>query len=92
MKSLVWLLRGLLFLLLLAFVMKNAEPVVVRMYGTDGWEVPLAVAVLVAFVSGVAAGVIFCLPAQFRLRREMLGLRKELRARADHAQAEETEH
>ncbi|MEQ1882190.1 MAG: LapA family protein [Burkholderiales bacterium] len=92
MKSLVWLLRGLLFLLLLAFVMKNADPVIFRMYGTEGWEVPLAVAVLVAFVAGMAIGVVFCLPAQFRLRREILGLRKEIRTRPDHTQVEGTDH
>jgi lipopolysaccharide assembly protein A len=92
MKSLIWLLRGLVFLLLLAFVMKNAEPVILRMYGTDGWEVPLAVAVLVAFVVGMAIGIVFCLPAQFRLRREILGLRKEIRTRSDHTQIAGTDH
>jgi uncharacterized integral membrane protein len=80
-KYLVWFLRVLLFLVLLGFAIKNTDPVAVRFYLGGEWEAPLVFVLLAAFVAGAAAGVVATLGVVFRKRREIAGLRKQLRAR-----------
>lgn len=82
MKYLLWFLRALLFLVLLGFAIKNTDPVAVRFYLGSAWEAPLVFVLLVAFVVGAAAGVMASLGVVFRKRREIAGLRKELRTRS----------
>ena len=81
MRYLSWTLRILLFVLLLAFALKNSDPVTVRFYLGAHWEAPLALVVLVFFAIGAAAGVAACFVYVYRQRREILQLRKELRAK-----------
>lgn len=81
MRYLSWILRLLLFVLLLGFALKNSDPVSVRFYLDSQWNASLALVVLVFFGIGAAAGVIACFAYIFRQRREILQLRKELRAR-----------
>lgn len=76
------LLWGVLFLLALGFAVKNSQGVVVSYYFGYQWETPLALALLVCFVAGVAAGVAAGLSMVFRQKREILSLKRELRARA----------
>ena len=80
MKYLLWFLRVLLFLVLLGFAIKNTDPVAVRFYLGGEWEAPLVFVLLVAFAIGAAAGVAASLGVVFRKRREIAGLRKELRS------------
>jgi uncharacterized integral membrane protein len=77
---LLWLLRILLFAIILAFALKNIDPVAVRFYLGSEWQAPLAVVLLIAFVLGAAAGVLASLGLVFRKRREIAGLRKQVRA------------
>jgi len=81
MRYLSWTFRLLLFILLFGFALKNSDPVVVRFYLGAHWEASLALVVLVFFGFGAAAGVIACFAYIYRQRREILQLRKELRAR-----------
>ena len=81
MRYISWALRILLFLLLLGFALKNTDPVVVRFYLGSQWEAPLAMVVLVFFGVGAVTGVIACLTYVYRQRREILQLRKEVRAK-----------
>jgi putative membrane protein len=81
MRYLSWIFRLLLFVLLFGFALKNSDPVIVRFYLGAQWEASLALVVLVFFGIGVAAGVIACFAYIYRQRREILQLRKELRAR-----------
>ena len=81
MRYLSWAFRILLFVLLFGFALKNSDPVTVRFYLGAHWEASLALVVLVFFVVGVAAGVIACFAYIYRLRREILQLRKELRTK-----------
>ncbi len=81
MRYLSWILRLLLFVLLLGFAFKNSDPVSVRFYLGSQWEASLALVVLVFFGIGAAAGVIACFAYIYRQRREILQMRKELRAR-----------
>ena len=81
MRYLSWTFRLLLFVLLFGFALKNSDPVTVRFYLGAHWVASLALVVLVYFGIGVAAGVIACFAYIYRQRREILQLRKELRAR-----------
>jgi uncharacterized integral membrane protein len=81
MKYVSWALRILLFLLLLGFALKNAAPVTVSFYLGNQWEASLALVLLVSFGAGAVAGVLACLSFFYRQRREILRLRKELRAK-----------
>lgn len=81
MRYLSWILRLLLFVLLLGFALKNSDPVSVRFYLGSQWDASLALVALVFFGIGAAAGVIACFAYIYRQRREILQLRKELRAR-----------
>jgi uncharacterized integral membrane protein len=78
---LAWLARGLLFLLLLALVARNMEPVTLRFFLGRSWEMPLMMALLAFFALGAVLGVLACSGRWFRQRREILGLRRELRAK-----------
>jgi uncharacterized integral membrane protein len=73
--------RLLLFVLLFGFALKNSDPVTVRFYLGSQWEASLALVVLVFFGAGVAAGAMGCFAYVYRERREILQLRKELRAK-----------
>ena len=81
MRYLSWALRLLLFVLLFGFALKNSDPVTVRFYLGASWEASLALVVLVFFGIGAAAGAIACFSYIYRQRREILQLRKELRAK-----------
>ena len=81
MRYLFWTFRLLLFVLLFGFALKNSDPITVRFYLGAHWEASLALEVLVFFGIGVAAGVIACFAYIYRQRRDILQLRKELRAR-----------
>ena len=81
MRYLSWALRLLLFILLFGFALKNSNPVIMRFYLGAQREASLALVVLVFFGIGAAAGVVACFAYIYRQRREILQLRKELRAK-----------
>ena len=66
------------FVVVLLFAIKNAEPVTLRFYFDAAWQTPLVLVVLASFTAGAVFGVIACLPALARQRREAVRLRKEL--------------
>jgi uncharacterized integral membrane protein len=80
-----WLLRALLFLAILAFALKNTDPVTLRFFLGQTWETPMIVALLLFFACGAALGVLACLSGLARQRREILKLKREQRSRGDRA-------
>jgi uncharacterized integral membrane protein len=78
MRYLLWVLKLALFVLVLAFAVKNTDPVTVRYYLGGEWQAPLVFVLLVAFCIGVAAGLGAALTQVFRQRREIETLRREL--------------
>ena len=82
MRYLSWTIRIFLFILLFGFALKNSDPVNVRFYLGAHWEASLALVVLVFFGIGAAAGVAACFAYVYRLRGEILQLRKEVRAKS----------
>ena len=84
MRIFFLLLKTVMFLLLLGFAFKNTDGVTVRYFLGFEWQAPLVLALLVFFGIGIACGVMASLSIIVRQRREILGLKRELRG---HAQA-----
>ena len=54
MKYVAWVLKFVLFVLVLAFAVRNTDTVTVRYYFGGEWQTPLVFALLIAFCAGVA--------------------------------------
>ena len=78
MRALLWILRGFIFLFLLAFALKNTETITVRFFFDAAWQSPLIIVVLAFFAAGAALGLLALLGTLFRLRREVARLKREL--------------
>lgn len=79
MRYLVWILRLLIFLLVLVFALGNTAPVAVTFYsGLVLQDIPLIVVMLAAFVLGAVFGLLLTIPGAMRRRREAARLRREL--------------
>jgi uncharacterized integral membrane protein len=89
-RYLVWILKLVLFFLVLAFAIRNTEPVTVRYFPGGEWQSPLVFVLLVAFCAGVAVGLGAGLARAFRQRREIAALRRKL-SQVDHRDTESTE-
>lgn len=82
MRYLLWILKFALFVLVLAFAVKNTDPVTVRYYFGGEWQAPLVFVLLVAFAVGLALGLLAGLAQLFRQRREIAALKAQLRGTA----------
>ena len=82
MRYLSWFLGVALFLLALGFAIKNSDTVTLNYYLGYQWQAPLVLILLVFFCAGVAAGVVAVLGFAFRQRRDILLLKRELRAKS----------
>jgi lipopolysaccharide assembly protein A len=80
MQFLLWLMKLALFVFVVAFAVKNTEPVAVHYYFGGEWQAPLVFVMLVAFCAGVAAGLFAGLTQIFRQRREISALKRALQA------------
>ncbi len=83
LRYLTWLLRAFLFLVLLAFALKNTAPVRLQFFFDTGWDAPLVVVLLVFFAAGAVLGVIACLGPMVRQRRAIGSLKRSLEERAN---------
>lgn len=77
MNALMWLLRGILFVILLGLAIKNSGDVELRFFFDASWQAPLALVVLAALGTGVLLGVLALLPGAVRQRRTIAKLRKQ---------------
>ncbi|MBI3376481.1 MAG: DUF1049 domain-containing protein [Betaproteobacteria bacterium] len=75
MRAITWAFRIVIFLLLLAFAVKNTEPVALRFFFNLEWKAPLVALMLLFFAAGAALGVAAMLGAWLRQRRELQRLR-----------------
>ncbi|HYA47724.1 MAG TPA: lipopolysaccharide assembly protein LapA domain-containing protein [Burkholderiales bacterium] len=90
MKFVTYLSRILwvvVFVVVFVFARRNDDLVVLRVIPGLTWEAPLALALLVAFSLGALAGVLACLSLWLRKHREVLRLRRELRAKGAELRA-----
>jgi uncharacterized integral membrane protein len=83
-KAAVWL---AVFLVLLGFAVKNLDGVTVRYFLGLEWQAPLVLVLLAFFAAGVGLGVAPSVAIMVRQRREILGLKRELRGAARTALA-----
>lgn len=88
MRYLYRFLGFLLFLMVVGFAVKNSEVVTVYYYLGYQWQAPLVLVLLLFFVVGAVVGVLASLGYLFRQRKEILGLKRELRQRAAHTEAD----
>ena len=80
MRIVTWALRLIVFLLLVAFAAKNAEPVTLRFYFDLALQTPLVLALFVFFAVGALFGVLALLGTLLRQRREIAALRRKVPA------------
>jgi uncharacterized integral membrane protein len=79
MKFIVWLIRVLVFVLLLVLALSNTQPATLNFLAGYVWSAPLILIGLAFFVIGLLAGLVSAMPAVVRLRMENGRLRRELR-------------
>jgi lipopolysaccharide assembly protein A len=77
MQILRWIVGVALFLALLLLSLQNSELVTLKFYHWWSWQAPLIFVVLVAFASGVAAGLLAGAVRSARLKRQLNRLRRE---------------
>lgn len=82
MKSFIWLLRIVLFVVLLGFAVKNSSMVTLHFFFDAAWPLPLVAVMLIFFAAGAVAGLSAALGTFLRQRRELVRLRQELEAGA----------
>ncbi len=68
--------RGVLFLMLLGFAVKNDQPVALKYFFGFEWQASLVVILLCFFSIGVLIGVLAMLGNMFQQRRELVELRR----------------
>ncbi|MDR5772255.1 LapA family protein [Caballeronia sp. LP006] len=79
MKFIVWLIRVLVFVLLLVLALANRDPVTLNAPGGFQWQAPLILIGLAFFLVGLLAGLVSAVPKMLRLRMENGRLKRELR-------------
>ena len=82
MKFFIWLLRIVLFVVLLGFAVKNSSMVTLHFFFDAAWPLPLVAAMLIFFAAGAVAGLSAALGTFLRQRRELVRLRQELESGA----------
>lgn len=78
MRYLVWILRLIVFVVILMFALKNTGPVDVRFFGdfvVTG--IPLIVVMLIMLVLGAVLGWFITLPSLLRHRRDIARLKRD---------------
>jgi uncharacterized integral membrane protein len=79
-RVVTWTLRLAVFLLLVAFAAKNADPVTLRFYFDLALQAPLVLALFVFFAAGTLFGMAALLGTVLRQRREISVLKKKVPA------------
>ena len=74
-----WAVGIAIFAALLLLSLQNSELVTVRLYHWFAWEAPLIILLLLAFATGVLAGLLAGLFRVSRLKRQLARLRSEQR-------------
>jgi putative membrane protein len=80
MKFFVWLIRVLVFVLLLVLALANTQTATLNFLAGFAWQAPLILIGLAFFGVGLVAGLVSSLPPMVRLRLENGRLKRDLRA------------
>lgn len=76
MKTLIWILRFVVFIALFGLAIKNSATVDLRFYFDRHLDAPLSLVVLGTFVLGVAVGISAAITTLLRQRRELGRMRR----------------
>jgi lipopolysaccharide assembly protein A len=76
-RYLYWIILLPLFFLLVAFALRNSDPVTVRFFLGREWRAPLSLILLVFTCAGILLGLVGAFPALYRQRRELIQQRKQ---------------
>ena len=87
MRYLRWVLLAVVFLLLFGLSLENTDTVALRYFLGWRWDAPLSLLLFVFFVAGVVLGLLAGMGWVYRLRRELVRTKRELRARPEAADA-----
>jgi lipopolysaccharide assembly protein A len=79
MRYIVWLLRALVFILLLVLALANTQEASLNFLAGYVWQAPLILIGLVFFAVGLFAGVLAAAPALVRMRLEIARLKRQLK-------------
>jgi putative membrane protein len=77
-RIVTWAVRLVVFVLLIAFAAKNADPVMLRFYFDLALQAPLVVLLFGFFVAGALFGILALLGTLLRQRREISALRRRI--------------
>lgn len=77
MRTLMWILRLVLFFLLFGFALKNDQLVDLNFFFGRHWQLPLVFVILAAFTAGAVLGVSSTFASLLRKRREISRLRRD---------------
>ena len=80
MRTLGWIFKIALFLVLFGFALKNTETVLVRGYLGYQWHLPLVLILLIFFALGTAIGLAAGAAAFLRQQRRIVSLKRQLNA------------
>jgi uncharacterized integral membrane protein len=83
MKSIVWLIRVVIFIVFLVLALANLQDASLNLLAGYTWTAPMIVIGLAFFVIGALAGLLAALPGWYRRGRENARLQRELRAMRD---------
>ncbi len=81
MRYVGWILKFVVFVVLLALAMQNSDIVTLKLFLGYTWQAPLILLLLIFFGVGTAFGLTAGFFYYLKLRRELTGLKKELRLR-----------
>ena len=79
MRLIAWVIRVLVFVLLLVLALANTQTATLNFLAGYSWQAPLILIGLAFFVVGLLAGLLSALPGVFRLRMENGRLKRDLR-------------
>jgi putative membrane protein len=83
MRFIVWLLRAVVFIVLLVLALANTQDASLNFVGGYSWTAPLILIGLVFFGVGLLAGVLAAAPALVRQRLEIARLKRQLKTVQD---------
>jgi lipopolysaccharide assembly protein A len=76
MKILSWILRIAVFIVLFGLAIKNSTQIEIKFFFDQAWQMPLSLAILIAFGVGAAFGLTAVLATLVKQRRELGKLRR----------------
>ena len=91
MRYLNWILRAVLFIVLLGFAIKNDQPVTLRYFFGFEWQSSFVIVLLVFFAAGAVVGVLAMLTNVLQQRREIARLKRDIRVKNKLADIGETQ-